>query len=153
MSRHPPSDDLIAVAERIASDAHAGQVDKLGVPYIEHVRAVAQAVRPLGGAHRIVALLHDSLEDCDDRSIVSMTLLTDAFGAQIAASVDAMTKRPGEDYERDYVPRVLDNPVAAAVKRADVSHNLGRLHLLEAGARARLRPRYEYFLRKYDDLT
>ena len=153
MSDQPPSEDLIAAAERIARKAHAGQVDKLGIAYVEHVRAVARAVRHLGAAHRIVALLHDSLEDCDDRSIVSIGLLTDTFGAQIAASVDAMTKRPGEDYERDYVPRVLNDPLAAAVKRADVSDNLGRLHLLDAGARARLRPRYEYFLRKYDELT
>ena len=32
----------------MADCAHAGQVDKIGVPYIEHVRAVAAGLAPFG---------------------------------------------------------------------------------------------------------
>lgn len=142
-------DPQIAIAERIARAAHAGQVDKSGAPYFDHVRAVEHAVRALGPAHRIVALLHDSLEDCDDPTIVSMPLLIDTFGAQIAASVSAITKRPGEDYAQSYLPRVLADPVAARVKYADVRHNLGRLSDLTPQQQKRLRPRYEGFLQAF----
>lgn len=129
-------------AEAIARAAHAGQVDKAGADYMDHVLAVAQAVAHKGVDHHIVALLHDTLEDCDDPSIVSSALIADAFGTDIAAAVDAMTKRPHEDYITGYIARVLANPIAADVKRADLSHNMGRLHQLEPAARTRLEAKY-----------
>ena len=41
---------LLSVSEvdALAAEAHAGQVDKIGVPYIEHVRAVAAGLAPFG---------------------------------------------------------------------------------------------------------
>jgi len=145
-----PDDTLLTQARQIARAAHAGQVDKLGVDYFEHVRAVADAVAHLGTDHVITGLLHDTLEDCDDRTIVSPALLEARFGARIAHAVDAMTKRDGEDHERDYLPRILANPIARAVKRADVTHNLSRLHLLDPADQSRLRNKYDAVLKLLD---
>lgn len=133
---------LIAKAEHIARAAHAGQVDKLGVAYINHVRAVAEAVSHLGADHVIVGLLHDSLEDCDDRTIVSPALLEAEFDPDIVAAIDAMTKRAGEDYTKDYVPRLMANRIARAVKRADLAHNLSRIGQLAPAQQVRLRAKY-----------
>lgn len=125
----------------LAEAAHAGQVDKLGVPYIEHVRIVARNVAHLGPIYEIVALLHDSLEDCEDPAIISRDILTERFGAEIAEAVDAMTKRPGEAYEA-YLERVASNPVALEVKKADIAHNRSRLHRLDPKMRSRLTQKY-----------
>ncbi len=143
--------DLYDDALELARKAHARQVDKLGVPYIEHVRAVASAVAHLGLNFEIVGLLHDSLEDCTDRSLVSMAILTERFGPEIAEAVAAMTKQPHEDYDTQYLPRVMSNPIAAAVKRADVAHNKSRLHLLDPTARSRLAAKYSGFVTRFGD--
>lgn len=134
--------DLRAKAVALAEAAHAGQVDKLGVPYIEHVRTVSRNVAHMGLIYEVVGMLHDSLEDCDDPCIVSLEILTELFGAEIAAAVDAMTRRTGETYE-SYLARLAANPVALAVKRADVAHNRSRLHLLDPETQARLERKYE----------
>lgn len=135
--------DLIAKAERIARAAHAGQVDKLGVDYFNHVRSVADAVAHLGTEYEIVGLLHDSLEDCNDPKIVSLDLLNAEFGPPIAAAVDAMTKRAGEHYTQDYIPRLLANTIARAVKHADLAHNLSRITQLDPAQQNRLRAKYD----------
>lgn len=136
-------------AWKLAERAHAGQVDKLGKPYIEHVRTVAATVAHLGESYEIVGLLHDSLEDCDDLSLVSMPILVEMFDLEIAAAVDAMTKRPDEDYEAEYLPRVMANPIASEVKKADVAHNRSRLDLLPLETCLRLSKKYELFVARY----
>ena len=140
---------LVSEALRLAQAAHRGQRDKLGVDYLEHVKAVARAVSPLGETCEIVGLLHDSVEDCDDRSIVSFEIIAAKFGEKVAEAVRAMTKQPGEDYESSYLPRVMANPIAAMIKRADVAHNYGRLHLLDPQTRDRLNVKYQAFLKKF----
>ncbi|TCU04842.1 HD domain-containing protein [Rhizobium sullae] len=47
-------------AAEIAVEAHAGQTDKTGRPYIDHCRRVAAAVT--GDEEKIVAYLHDVAE-------------------------------------------------------------------------------------------
>ena len=54
------------------------------------------------------------------------------FGRDVRDGVEAMTKREGEDYSADYLPRLQRNPGAVLVKIADSSHNLGKAHLLAA---------------------
>ena len=53
---------LVSEVLRLAQAAHCGQRDKLGVDDLEHVKAVARAVSPLGETCEIVGLLHDSVE-------------------------------------------------------------------------------------------
>ena len=54
-------EDLIKRAEDIARAVHAGQVDKLGVDYFQHIATVVEAVADQGSIYKIVGLLHDSL--------------------------------------------------------------------------------------------
>lgn len=128
-------------AQDLAERVHAGQTDKLGVPYMEHVNEVARRVAHLGTTYEIAGLLHDALEDCNDRDLVSLEIITDLFGTDVADAVDAITKRAGEPYQ-DYLGRVARNPVARAVKLADLSHNMDRLPLLDAQTSTRLEQKY-----------
>ena len=113
--------DIVASAYRLATTAHAGQVDKAGVDYIRHPMAVAEAVRHLGSDHEVVAVLHDTVEDTE----VTLDQIRDRFGDCVADAVDALTRRKGETYT-DFIRRAAKNEIARAVKRADVTHNLSR---------------------------
>lgn len=75
----------------------------------------------------IVAWLHDIVED----TIVQLNEVEKRFDRFIRDAVDAMTKRDGEDFHEEYLQRVLSNPIAIPVKIADMSHNYGKLHLLQ----------------------
>lgn len=60
--------DVVELADQLAADAHAGQVDKGGKPYIEHVRRVAGYVDRSDSYAIAAALLHDILEDTQTAS-------------------------------------------------------------------------------------
>jgi (p)ppGpp synthase/HD superfamily hydrolase len=98
-----------------ARQAHYGQVDKGGKPYIEHPLRVAYSVRQWGVDAMVVALLHDVLEDTDYE-------LTDLSAKQKEA-LDALTRQDGEVYA-DYVQRVSKNALATVVKVADLRDNM-----------------------------
>ena len=53
--------ERVVLADRFAEGKHAGQKDKAGLPYVEHPRAVAARVE--SEEEKIVALLHDTVED------------------------------------------------------------------------------------------
>jgi hypothetical protein len=120
---------------------HAGQVDKQGRPYWEHLAAVEAGVKATGGTvyQRIAALLHDSVED----GRVTFEQLT-AIGVprQALPLIDALTHRPGES-RPVYIARVLAEPDALLVKEADLAHNEGRLDgIADVAVRERLRRKY-----------
>ena len=111
----------------IAAAAHAGQMDKAGKPYMDHVIRVALGV-PCGDA-KIVALLHDVVED----SCWSLGMLkAEGFSDVIVAAVAAMTHKMGESYD-DYIERVKLNPLATVVKLSDLADNTddGRLPVVD----------------------
>jgi hypothetical protein len=109
------NDYLRESALKLAIAVHEGQVDKGGRPYIEHPLAVEGLVST--PKQRVVALLHDVVEDTG----VTLDDLK-CFGQQVVKAVDAITKRPGEPLN-DYLIRVEANPLARAVKIADLTHN------------------------------
>lgn len=112
----------------LAVERHAGQKDKAGDPYILHVLGVWRNVSEAGygETHQIVALLHDVVEDTD----TTVADITAAFGPEIGAAVDAMSRRPGESYDA-YLERVKQDPIAPAVKLADSRDNFSRLPRLK----------------------
>jgi hypothetical protein len=118
----------LARAEALAARVHAGQVDKLGHPYLDHLLHVAGLLRQEGCevAVQIIGLLHDAVEDTD----LTLDAIRAAFGDRVAAGVDAMTRREGEDYFATYLPRLMANPDAREVKLRDSRHNRGKAHLL-----------------------
>ena len=96
---------------------HEGQIDKSGKAYIFHPIAVSQKFE-MGSKESIVALFHDTVEDGD----MTIATIQHFWGKEIADAVDAITHRKGEDY-MDYLARVKQNPLALAVKFADIEHN------------------------------
>ncbi len=81
---------MISRAYELARDAHSGQTRKSGEPYVQHPVAVAKIVAELGLDDVTVsaALLHDAVEDTG----VTLEDLTLAFGPDVAAIVDGVTK-------------------------------------------------------------
>ena len=81
---------MISRAYELARDAHTGQVRKSGEPYVQHPVAVAKIVAELGLDDVTIsaALLHDAVEDTG----VTLEDLTLAFGPDVAAIVDGVTK-------------------------------------------------------------
>ena len=104
-------------AVALAAEAHAGQVDKAGAPYILHPLRVM--LRLAGTDERIAAVLHDMIEDC---AWTPERLRLEGFSEAVVAAVEALSKRPGEEYE-SAIRRAAADPVARAVKLADLADN------------------------------
>lgn len=133
---------VVQQARVIAAQAHAGQVDKAGKPYLTHPARVAYAVRAAGGGAEAeaAAWLHDVLEDT---TVTAEHLLAVDIPPAVVEAVIALTGRRGEPYE-DKVLRAKANPISRIVKRADISDNADpeRLALLDHVTAARLRAKY-----------
>ena len=104
-------------AIEIAVRAHAGQTDKGGEPYILHPLSVM--LRMQTAEQRIVAVLHDVVEDSD---ITFDDLRSEGFSATILEALQALTKLPGEG-RIAAAKRAASIPLARAVKLADNSEN------------------------------
>lgn len=128
---------FLEAAKALAHRAHAGQVDKAGRPYIEHVARVAAAVSDDPEAEA-VAWLHDVLEDCP-RHVDEFW----SFPPLVTRPVCALTRIPGHTSET-YSSRIRRWPIALRVKLADIADNANeeRLALLDEKTAARLRRKY-----------
>ena len=126
-------------ALEIAHEAHAGQVDKAGRPYIEHVLRVVDAVE--GDDAKIVAALHDVLEECPEWT--GDRLLEEGFPGLRVADVLALTKSRNENYQ-NYIRWICNYSIPRLVKIADLRDNSdpARLALLPEKDRARLTKKY-----------
>ncbi len=105
------------LAIAIAVDAHRGQTDKGGAPYILHALRVMEAVSH--PQEKIVAVLHDIKEDA---GWTLEMLRAAAFPEEIVLAIDAISRRPGETYD-SFIERVAQNKVSRAVKLADLADN------------------------------
>ena len=103
-------------AMRLAYEAHLGQKDKSGQPYIFH--PYPQAAQRKDEVSVCVALLHDVAED----TAVTLLELQEQFPEEVTEAVRLLTRREDTDYF-DYIRAVRKNPVAKAVKLADIAHN------------------------------
>lgn len=123
----------------IAAEAHAGQFDKAGEPYILHPLRVMLAMNDQ--VARTVAVLHDVLEDCP--SWTTDRLRENGIPMTIVSAVVTLTKREGDAY-RDFIDRCADDPVTRMVKLADVVDNQDetRLAKLPADLAERFRTKY-----------
>ena len=84
--------DKITEAYYYADKLHDGQMRLSGEPYISHPVAVATIVAELGLDTDSIcaALLHDTVEDCADKT--NLETLSKMFGADVALLVDGLTK-------------------------------------------------------------
>ena len=107
----------LELAKKIATEAHAGQLDKGGKLYINHPLFVSESVHNLD--EKIVALLHDVLEDSN---FTSDDLLNFGFSKRIVDAVVILTKNKDVSYEQ-YLVEIKKDNIACEVKIADLKHN------------------------------
>ena len=113
----------------IAAEAHAGQVDKAGQPYILHpLRVMLRVSSPL---EQMAAVLHDVVEDTE----VTLDMLkAEGFAAEVLQAVMALTKLHGES-RMDAARRARRDPIARAVKLADNAENMDLSRIANPGER------------------
>ena len=125
-------------AMRLCYEAHRDQTDKSGVPYVFHPIHLAEQMRDEDTT--VTALLHDVIEDAvytfDD--LVKM-----GFSENVITALKLLTHDKSVPY-MEYVAKIKENPVAKAVKLADLAHNsdLSRLNSIDDKARSRIQ-KYE----------
>ncbi|HRC61147.1 MAG: bifunctional (p)ppGpp synthetase/guanosine-3',5'-bis(diphosphate) 3'-pyrophosphohydrolase [Propionivibrio sp.] len=101
----------------IAAEAHAGQMDKAGAPYVLH--PLRMMLRLSTSDEMIAAVLHDVVEDCG----LSLEMLrADGFSEQVLEAIDSVTRRAEESYE-EFVLRAASNSIGRRVKLADLRDN------------------------------
>lgn len=138
--------DQVELAEAIATTAHAGQVDKAGVAYIEHPRAVAEMVPDTGTYHyQVAAWLHDVLEDT---KVTAQDLVDMGVDENAVFIVELLTRKRGQTAEQ-YYELICTNEIALTVKLADIANNLDeeRMARLDMETQERLIAKYGKGLR------
>lgn len=132
---------LLDKAALICVTKHTGQRDKMGCAYFQHPMRVA--MRCCTDEEKMVALLHDTIEDTD---VTPEYLLAEGFPQSVVDGILSVTKRNGESYE-DFVARAKQNPLGRVVKLQDLEDNLDifRLTALDADMTAR----YNKYLAAY----
>ena len=125
--------DKTKKAMKVCFDAHKDQTDKSGMPYVHHPFHLAEQMDTEDAA--IVALLHDVAEDTE---ITLEELQKEGFPRQVLAALALLTHDEAVSY-MEYVAKVKENPVARAVKLADLRHNsdLTRLDYVDEKAKER----------------
>lgn len=117
-------------AMKLCFSAHKDQVDKSGMPYVFHPFHLAEQMTD--DATTVTALLHDVVEDTD---YTLNDLRAMGFPEAAVDAIAMMTHDPKVPY-LDYVAKIKTNPVARAVKLADLRHNsdLSRLDTVDEKA-------------------
>lgn len=114
MTRMATLEDAVS----IAAQAHRGQKDKAGDPYLLH--PLRMMLRMKSEGEMIAAVLHDVVEDSD----WTLERLRDkGFSEDVLQAVDCLTHRNGESYE-EFITRAQQNPIARQVKIADLEDNM-----------------------------
>ena len=104
-------------ALKLCFEAHKEQVDKSGMPYVFHPFHLAEQMQD--EVTTVVALLHDVVEDTD----YTIADLSDmGFSREVTDALSLLTHDDEVPY-MDYVALIKNNPVAKAVKIADLKHN------------------------------
>jgi (p)ppGpp synthase/HD superfamily hydrolase len=121
---------LTKEAMKLCFEAHKDQKDKSGIPYVFHPIHLAEQMKD--EKTTVVALLHDVIEDTE---YTMEDLEEKGFGNDILEAISLMTHNDGSNY-MDYVARIKGNPIARAVKLADLNHNSDTTRLDEIDEKA-----------------
>ena len=121
-------------AIRLMFEAHKEQTDKSGLPYVFHPFHLAEQMTDEATA--VTALLHDVAEDTD---YTVDDLRAMGFGDEVCDALALLTHDEAVPY-MEYVAAIRDNPIARAVKLADLEHNsdLSRLDVVDDKALRRV---------------
>lgn len=117
---------MTKIALKLCFEAHKNQQDKSGLPYVFHPFHLAEQMKDENTT--IVALLHDIVEDtpCTIDELRNI-----GFDNQIIEAISIMTHNESVPY-MEYIRQIKPNPIAKAVKLADLKHNsdLTRLDMI-----------------------
>lgn len=113
-------------ALRLCYEAHNGQLDKGGAPYVFHPMHLAEQMTTEEAT--IVALLHDVVEDTK-YTLADIAAL--GFGDNVIEALALLTHDKSVSYN-DYIAEIKSNDIAKQVKLADLAHNadLTRLNVI-----------------------
>ena len=111
--------DMLGTMLVIATNAHAGQFDRGGAPYILHPLKVMHYLKSDDEELMCMALGHDVIEDT---SVTYRDLRDAGISERVIAGIRALTKLPGQTYE-EYKAGVFASEDAMRVKLADLRHN------------------------------
>ena len=144
LGRTGRSGDLeeIRAAYGFAASAHASQVRRTGDPFVTHPVAVATIIVELLGAGANTTLVQASLlHDVPEDTKQDVEAIRAAFGPEVAALVDGVTKIRGLHFERsereqaENFRKMLFSMArdlrVILIKLADRLHNMRTLHGLE----------------------
>ena len=107
---------LTKKAMKVAYEAHHGQTDRSGTPYIFHPFHVAEQMDDELSV--CTALLHDVIEDTE----ITFEDLTGEFPEEVVEALRCLTRDKNKNYF-DYIRNLRKNPIAKKVKQADLLHN------------------------------
>jgi (p)ppGpp synthase/HD superfamily hydrolase len=111
--------ELLGKVLVLATNAHAGQFDRGGNPYILHPLKVMHYLKTTDEELQCIALLHDVIEDTnttwEDLREIGCT-------SRVISAVRVLTKMPGQSYD-EYKLEVFANLDAMRVKMSDLRHN------------------------------
>lgn len=108
---------MTKIAMKLCFESHKDQLDKSGLPYVFHPFHLAEQMKDEDTT--VVALLHDVIEDTDC-TLDDLRAL--GFNERIIEAVALMTHDDAVPY-MEYVSLIKSNPIARAVKLADLRHN------------------------------
>ena len=108
---------LTKKALKLCFEAHKAQTDKTGLPYVFHPFHLAEQMTD--EYTTVTALLHDVVEDTD---YTLNDLQEMGYPDEVIQALSLLTHDDGSEY-MDYVKRLKNNPIARAVKLADLKHN------------------------------
>ena len=109
--------ELTKKALKLCFEAHKDQVDKSGLPYVFHPFHLAEQMTE--ELTTVAALLHDVVEDT---TYTFADLREMGFPEAVLDALALLTHDDGTPY-MEYVKNLKGNPIARAVKLADLRHN------------------------------
>ena len=140
--------------EELIKKLFDGKFDKGGYPYLDHLHEVSNRVE--GTDAKLIALLHDVLEDTDTKR---EDLIKLGYSEHVVSSVEVLTRKNKEDYN-DYIERIIasNNVDALNVKLADLNHNMDISRIKNPTVKdfdrieKRYRPAYIKILNKLEEM-
>src|SRR5574343_1124298 len=111
--------EMLSKAILIATNAHHGQFDRGGNPYILHPLKILHYLKTDDEELQCIGILHDTVEDTN---VTYKELIEVGMSERVISGVKAITKVPGQTYE-EYKESVFSNVDAMKVKLCDLRHN------------------------------
>lgn len=121
--------EMLDAAVALAVEAHSGQVDKAGAPYILHPLRVMNAVLARWNDYNLAAaaVLHDAVEN----SQITLTgLIAEGMSRRVVTTVGILTRQDGVTYA-NHIKDISASPDATAVKIEDIRDNMDITRFLE----------------------